>query len=658
MDYETMKTCFVGVFSHYKTNQSKVFIITKFRNDIDILCDFLLENIKYRERHISFNGLAFDSQITQFILLNRDKLRALNGESIARKIHAKAQEVIARKDMGEFAEWSEKQLAIKQIDLFKMNHWDNKAKMSSLKWIQIGMDWYNVQDMPLHHEYEIKTEDEQNEIVRYCINDVLSTKKILVLSTDQLRLRITLTDTYGINLYSASEPRIAKELFLHFLEEKTGIRKYDLRQMRTYRGLIPVKDILLSSISFTTPKFQQLHESFKQLVINPSETKNAFHQVIDYRGVETHFALGGIHGCKRSDVYVAEEGWTIMTSDVTSFYPNLAIRNRWAPKHIPNEAFCDQYEWFFDERKVIPKSNPLNYVYKIILNSTYGLSNDENSFLYDPEFTMRITINGQLSLAMLYEMLAEAIPGAIPLMQNTDGLEMIIPDRYKDLYLEICAKWEKITSLELEHDQYQKMVIRDVNNYIAINKYKEVTEDEYKKLKTNPHRLVKEEGGKFYYAKIKCKGAFEFEDLALHKNKSYLIIRKAIFHYFVNGTPPEEYLKQNRDIFDYCGGVKIRGNWKFEQRYVEMGYVIEEDIQKTIRYYISTTGSKIIKVNKGDGRQIQVESGRWMQTVYNRHVERDWEEYGVNDKYYLQAINKELKNIIPHLFSEQLKLDF
>jgi hypothetical protein len=70
------------------------------------------------------------------------------------------------------------------------------------------------------------------------------------------------------------------------------------------------------------------------------------------------------------------------------------------------------------------------------------LSNDENSFLYDPEFTMRITINGQLSLALLYEMLTEGIPGAIPLMQNTDGLETLIPRKYIDKYYEICAEWE------------------------------------------------------------------------------------------------------------------------------------------------------------------------------------------------------------------------
>ena len=64
-------------------------------------------------------------------------------------------------------------------------------------------------------------------------------------------------------------------------------------------------------------------------------------------------------------------------SDVTSFYPNLAIKNKWAPLHLPKEEFTDQHEWFFKERKKIPKSDPRNYVYKIVLNSTYGLSNDE-----------------------------------------------------------------------------------------------------------------------------------------------------------------------------------------------------------------------------------------------------------------------------------------
>ena len=49
------------------------------------------------------------------------------------------------------------------------------------------------------------------------------------LSKKQIELRKNLTDEYNINLFSASEPRISKELFLHFLSQKTGIKKFDLK---------------------------------------------------------------------------------------------------------------------------------------------------------------------------------------------------------------------------------------------------------------------------------------------------------------------------------------------------------------------------------------------------------------------------------------------
>jgi hypothetical protein len=44
----------------------------------------------------------------------------------------------------------------------------------------------------------------------------------------------------------------------------------------------------------------------------------------------------------------------------------------------------------------------------------------------------------------------------------------MIPEKDQEKYLEICKEWEKLTQLSLEHDQYQKMVIKDVNNYLAV----------------------------------------------------------------------------------------------------------------------------------------------------------------------------------------------
>jgi len=625
MDYETLSNCFIAVFEDIKSEDREIFVMHESRNDIVPFLTFLMHNVNNNEWHVSFNGLGFDSQITEHCLAKGHDLLDMTGDEIARFIYSKAQDVIRRQNDGEFLEFSPKDLHIRQVDVFKLNHWDNPAKRSSLKWIQYTMDWKNIIDMPIHHTTEV-IEEQIPDIINYCINDVRSTKQIMQLSKEQINLRRALTDEYNIDLFSASEPRISKELFLHFLSKQTGIKKYELRQMRTHRPQIVVNDIILPYIEFKTATFQNLLKKFREVVIYPGETKGGFKYSVQYKGVKTDYGLGGIHGARTSKVYESTEDMVIMTSDVTSFYPNLAIRNGWAPGHLPKEDFCALYEWFFEERKKIPKKDPKNYVYKIILNSTYGLSNDENSFLYDPEFTMKITINGQLSLTLLYEMLTEGIPNAIPLMQNTDGLETLIPREYVDKYMEICAEWEKITNLQLEHDKYSKIVLGDVNNYIA------VTED----------------------GKSKCKGRFEYDNLALHKNKSFLIIPKALHAYFVDGIEPEDFLAQNQNIFDYCGGVKIKGDWEFYEHAIIDGEFQKNKLQHTIRYFISKSGCKVIKTNLFDGREIQIESGQWMQTIYIDHEEKKFDDYNINLTYYLDKIKKEIAGLEPN--KGQLKL--
>jgi hypothetical protein len=519
------------------------------------------------------------------------------------------------------------------------------------------MDWHNVRDMPIKHSTVIRTKEQLDTIISYCINDVLATKQVMMLSKDQIMLRKALTNEYGINLYSASEPKISKELFLHFLSSKLNIRKYDLKQMRTKRDSIVVGDILLNYISFNRKEFKNIHEKFKTLKINPNDTKGGFKYSVTHKSVKTDFGLGGVHGATKAGVYEAKDGMIIMTSDVTSFYPNLAIRNGWSPAHLPKEEFCEQYEWFFEERKKIPKKDPKNYVYKIILNSTYGLSNDENSFLYDPEFTMRITINGQLSLVMLYEMLSDGIPESVPLMQNTDGLEMIIPETAKDRYLEICKKWEDMTQLQLEHDQYDKMIIGDVNNYIAVFKEKELDKETYESMKKKtPHFVYREEAGKYYVKTTKCKGRFEFSDLPLHKNKSALIVPKAIYHFFIHNVAPEIFIQQNRNIFDYCIGVKRKGDWIFMETCFIKGVRHDRELQGVVRYYVSDKGCKLIKVNKADGRETRLEAGKWLQTEFNLHEIKPWGDYDINDEYYLERVYKEIENISKLKEQSQLSL--
>ena len=620
-DLETLMNCFIGVFESYTTTDKKIFVIHSTRNDLPQLIDFLSSLKKNKCWLFGYNNIAFDSQIIEYILQNRVKLLKLNPADLAKDIYGYSQKVIKDSNTGAFADYPEWKLSIPQVDIFKLNHWDNDAKRSSLKWIQYSMDWHNVEEMPHPHYKPVVGTNDMVSIVKYCIYDVASTKAIFSLPDmrEQIKLRAALSKEYGLKLHSASEPRISKEMFIHFLSKKLGRDRREIKDLRTKRDRVAIKDVILPYVKFKTPEFCNMLAWFKKLDLEIPEGKmEGPKHTMKYKGVPTDYGLGGLHGCTAPGIYESTDTHIIMSVDVASFYPNLAIRNKWSPAHIPKEEFCELYEWFYKARKKYDKKNPLNYLFKIILNSTYGLSKNKHSFLYDPELTFRITINGQLLLSMLYEEISLAIPDAQPIMQNTDGLEFIIPRDKIELFTDVCAEWEKMTQLTLETDTYKRMIIRDVNNYIAV--YTDITK------------------------KPKCKGVFEWENLALHKNKSFLVVTKAIYHYFVHGLSPEEYLETNTNIFDYCGGIKIKGDWHFVQKHIKDGVYKEDILQKLVRYYVANTGVKLSKKHS-DGREIQIESGLWVQRVFNKFADLPFEKYDINKKYYLEKINQEIHNI-------------
>jgi hypothetical protein len=71
------------------------------------------------------------------------------------------------------------------------------------------------------------------------------------------------------------------------------------------------------------------------------------------------------------------------------------------------------------------------------------------------------------------------------------------------------------------------------------------------------------------------------------------------------------------------------------------------NLQKINRYYISNQGTKIIKCHN-DGREIQVEAGRWRQTVCNDikpFLNVPFESLDINKQYYLEKIYKEIENV-------------
>ena len=298
-------------------------------------------------------------------------------------------------------------------------------------------------------------------------------------------------------------------------------------------------------------------------------------------------------------------------------YPNIAIANRVYPLHL-TEEFCTIYADVYQQRKSFPKGSAENAMLKLALNGVYGDSNNAFGPFYDPQYTMAITINGQLSLCLLAEKLLNEVPDLKLIQVNTDGVTVAYRHEYEDIYMKICNDWQKQVGLELEYADYSAMYIRDVNNYIAV----------------------------YTNGKVKRKGAYQYEDLGWHQDQGGLVIPKAAEAYMLHGTDIHEFIEKHKEVdpFDFMLRVKIPRSsqlFTFEPD-------AEEDSEGTLqqnncRYYIANSGQKLVKVMPPDPKK-EVQEDRYFG-INKEHLVKicnDMQDYDgdINVDFYVQEAMK------------------
>lgn len=608
-DLETFPNFFS--YTGYRRSTEKTTVIHIYDNNgLEELYKYLWLNsdITYQ---VGFNNLNFDYPILHYIYTNYGKLSKLSPEKQADRIYTEAQRIIAT----EFSAIRKKDVTIPQIDLYRIHHFDNKAKITSLKDIEIVMNFPVVEDMPFKHNHVV-AKDEIDKILAYNLNDVMATNAFYDLSRDRIKMRSSLGKEFKLDLLNANDPKIGQEIFISLIaqESKTDIAK--LRGMRTPRETINLGECVLPSIRFDCKEFNTLLQTIKGTTI--SETKNSMEYSVTYKGFKYDFGLGGIHGCIEPGVYEADEDNYIYDIDVTSFYPNLSIVYGFRPEHLGN-SFNEVYKSIFEKRSVAKKTGNkvVNEGLKLSLNGVYGKSNSEWSPFYDPKFTMQITINGQLLIAMLAKSLADT--GCTILQANTDGITIRTKKTAFEKVEAICKKWELTTKLQLEYKHYKKMVIRDVNNYLAVD--------------TD--------------GKVKYKGCFEI-DKEYHKDPSFRIVPIALSAYFTDGTPVEDTIKAHKNIYDFCGRFKSRSDSYSEIRYMHDGLEVKDRMQKTNRYLVVKNGQQFVKVYDSN-KEESIEKG-YLVSIFNRYEEK--KDYNLNYEFYKAKCQK----IIDAVQTRQLTL--
>lgn len=607
-DIETYPNVFTFSAEHAFLPIQWVFEISPRRNDSRLLVEYLRWFSANGVRLVGYNNLGFDYPVIHMLM----KM----GECDARTLYDKAMSIIASQDGLDRWRHNVKpsDRHVEQIDLFKIHHFDNIARATSLKVLEFNMRSDNIEDLPFPVGTEL-TPEQIPVLLHYNMHDVRETKKFYHHTTEMIEFREELTQKYSRDFMNHNDTKIGKDFFQMKLEE-AGVQTYvygpnGREPNQTKRPVIQLKDAILPSVIFNHPELQRVLTWLKAQTI--TETKGVFKNLTaSVEGFEFVFGLGGIHGSIDSEVVGSDEEWIVEDWDVASYYPNLAIANGLYPAHL-GQVFCTIYKNLYEQRKSFPKGTVENAMLKLALNGVYGDSNNKHSIFYDPLFTMSITLNGQLLLCMLAETLMRE--NELRMIQvNTDGLTIRYPRYLKDWVHSVCDQWEQSTSLTLESVEYEAMFIRDVNNYIA---------------QTNK-------------GDIKLKGAYDY-NRDWSQNHSALIVPKVAEQHLINGKPIRATVENWPDIMDFMLRTKVP---RTSRLVIHNGDSVTQ-LQNTTRYYISKSGGQLFKImpptpkmrseGKMDERKIGIESG-WFVTPMN-NMDR-YESLDIDYEYYIQQVEK------------------
>lgn len=620
-DIETLSNLFTYTGFDATNKKWYQFVISRWRNDAIELYNHL-----HRDKiiQVGFNNDSFDYPVIHHFINHFEEYRYLNGQELAQKLYKKAQEIIDQ----EFSTIADKNKFIQQIDLFKIWHYNNAARSTSLKDLEIAMRMENIEEMPIHHSQWCK-ESDIDLILKYNKNDVDATYQFLLTTVgktdyslykgkNKIELRQKLTKKFGINCINMPDVRIGESLMLHLYSRAINEDPYNVKKLRTFRSNINLGECIPKWCNIKSKEFNNFLDIIKQTTIKGE--KKEFSASILFHEIFFDFGTGGAHGCISPGIYKSNEDIIILDLDVSSLYPSVARSLNLYPQHLGPE-FMRLYEQFIDARvneKHKPKDQRDNVLiegYKLLLNGTYGKSGEETSFMFDRMYTYKTTIGGQCFICMWAERMVNVCPNLKFLQINTDGITIMIPKDKLEAIRQVNNQLTKETTLVIEEAFYKQMIIRDVNNYIA--EYNDSTPDK---------------------EHLKLKGCFEI-DKEYHKDPSMRIVPIALKQYFIHNIPITETIHSHIDIFDFC--LRLKTNSKSTPYYKYLnddGKIVNKKLDRTTRYYISNTGGIIIK-QFDESRASGVNVG-YSVNLFNKYIEKPMKEYNINYNFYVSEANK------------------
>jgi hypothetical protein len=546
-DLETFPNVFLAGFKPVDGSLGRIFEISGRRRENNALFRY----VTGLTRMVGFNNMAFDWPVLNFFMENSD--------TGPEALYAFAMNIIAQEDRNASVIWRP---VIPQVDLFRVHHFDNPARATSLKKLEFNMRSELVQSLPFENGTCLSW-DEIDVLMKYNAHDITETEKFWHISKPMLELRDAINPAW----INQSDTGLGRKFFEQRLEQH-GIY---LKKGGTFRPEgVKLGEVIFPYLQFNVPVLKEaraLMERVHVVDIIQEDGKSKRLVTLDgepfknhsftFAGLTVVMGIGGMHASMES---VILKDCDIEDVDATSFYPTISIVNRLHPEHL-TPVFCDLYAELKVGRLKFAKGTPENEILKKALNSVFGSGGSDFTVFYDLKYFLGTTINGQFLLLSLAE-LVTTIPDLKVVQINTDGITVVIPEGQRPRFKYLCDLWAAQTNIALEFNTYSRMWLRDVNNYIA----------EYKTT-----------------GKRKRKGCYESER-GWHQNQSYPIIRKAAEACMCDGVDVGDYISAN----DSCG-------WDFMLR-IDLSresHLLLDNGSKmhgVVRYFVSEEGHSACKI--------------------------------------------------------------
>lgn len=673
-DIEVYPNLFCVNFEHMNSSDSYFFMVyadpedkSRDINQLKECLDFIKTEVRAL---IGYNNHHYDDLIVKHLVSTRSIMERCDCMAITRSCKSLNDKIIYEqrsKDMKQrndpYLESLKRVKAYNSIDLMLMFNTINRV---SLKQLAINLKWPVIMDLPHSPEYIVQHTD-LPDIEYYNKNDVKITKRVLAEMKDKIKERKDYGTQVNAAVINFNDTNIAKFILKKYYSEATKkpIASFTSDSNRTYYKKIEIGHCISKKISFITKPYQEAFNKFRNTTINPNlsqKEKKSIRQKINglsINSIQKHMLLtdknvkqfeytlqskycshtlgmGGIHSTSTDQILEENEDYLLIDADVSSYYPSIMIQEKLYPYHL-GAKFLEVYRdmIYFPRLDAKAKGNDVMAdMLKIALNSTFGLTKSRFSWLYDPKVLISTTVNGQLYLMMLMERI-EMYSSCRIVYSNTDGITAYVPRKEEQLFKSICAQWMEYTGFSLEFNNFKRMVIKDVNNYLILT---------YNKKKP-----------------VKVKGCFATKT-SLTSGFEYPVIAKALYAYYVDNTLPEATILNHTDIYDFMCSRRISTTKfyiHFRKTFMESTNILGGSLmkqtptvlQKTNRWIVTKENpeegilTRLSKKNKEDAEE-HIQKGYSVTLMNNiTALYEDIKAYNLNYEFYIKEAYKIIQYI-------------